>query len=178
MRGTIVGFHGIQSFREGEVTPEEAFEIGEETARRMWGDKYQVLVTVHLNTDNLHCHFVVNPVSFKDGLKFKNQIGDHKELRKISDAICRERGLSVLENSNFYGGKSKTAYWYEKRGGMGHREMLKRDIEEALKYSKTDKDVNNRLRSLGYPLKTTEDKYRHLTVIAPGWNRSAIPRNI
>jgi hypothetical protein len=45
LRGTIVGFHGIQSFREGEITPEEAFEIGKETARRMWGDKYQVLVT-------------------------------------------------------------------------------------------------------------------------------------
>lgn len=171
LRGTIVGFHGIQSFREGEITPEEAFEIGKETARRMWGDRYQVLVTVHLNTDNLHCHFVVTPVSFKDGLKFRNQIGDHKELRKISDAICREHGLSVLENSNFYGGKSKGAYWYEKRGGMSHREMLKRDIEEALKYSKTDKDVYNRLRSLGYTLKRTEDKYNHLTVTAPGWKR-------
>lgn len=49
--------------------------------------------------------------------------------------------------------------------------MLKRDIEEALKYSKTDKDVYNRLRSLGYTLKRTEDKYNHLTVTAPGWKR-------
>lgn len=65
LRGKVVGYHGIQSFREGEVTPERAFAIGKETARRMWGDRYQVLVTVHLNTDNVHCHFVVNPVSFK-----------------------------------------------------------------------------------------------------------------
>ncbi len=101
-RGSVVAYHGIQSFRAGEVTPEMAFEIGKETARRMWGDRYQVLVTVHLNTDNIHCHFVVNPVSFKDGSKFQNKIGDHKELRKISDAICREHGLSVLENSDFY----------------------------------------------------------------------------
>ena len=64
LRGKVVGYHGIQSFREGEVTPEQAFTIGKETARRMWGDRYQVLVTVHLNTDNVHCHFVVNPVSF------------------------------------------------------------------------------------------------------------------
>ena len=62
LRGKVVGYHGIQSFREGEVTPEQAFEIGKATARRMWGDKYQVLVTVHLNTDNLHCHFVVNTI--------------------------------------------------------------------------------------------------------------------
>ena len=82
LRGKVVGYHGIQSFREGEVTPEQAFAIGKETARRMWGDRYQVLVTVHLNTDNIHCHFVVNPVSFKDGAKFQNKIGDHKELRR------------------------------------------------------------------------------------------------
>ena len=73
IRGKVVGYHGIQSFREGEVTPEQAFEIGKATARKMWGDKYQVLVTVHLNTDNLHCHLVVNPVSFKDGTKFQNK---------------------------------------------------------------------------------------------------------
>ena len=60
LHGKVVGYHGIQSFREGEVTPEQAFAIGKETARRMWGDRYQVLVTVHLNTDNVHCHFVVN----------------------------------------------------------------------------------------------------------------------
>ena len=84
LRGKVVGY-------QGEVTPEQAFAIGKETARRMWGDRYQVLVTVHLNTDNVHCHFVVNPVSFKDGAKFKNKIGDHKELRKISDEICQEQ---------------------------------------------------------------------------------------
>ena len=101
LRGKVVGYHGIQSFREGEVTPEQAFEIGMETARRMWCDKYQVLVTVHPNTNNVHCHFVVNPVSFKDGTKFQNKIGDHKELRRVSDEICREHGISVLENRNF-----------------------------------------------------------------------------
>ena len=95
LRGKVVGYHGIQSFREGEVTPEQAFAIGKETARRMWGDRYQVLVTVHLNTDNVHCHFVVNPVSFKDGAKFQNKIGDHKELRKISDEICREHDVTI-----------------------------------------------------------------------------------
>mgnify|MGYP000173073743 FL=1 len=71
MKGKVVAYHGIQSFKANEVTPEEAFEIGKETARKMWGDRYQVLVTVHLNTDNLHCHFVVNPCSFKYGSKFK-----------------------------------------------------------------------------------------------------------
>ena len=119
LRGKVVGYHGIQSFREGEVTPEQAFVIGKKTARQMWGDRYQVLVTVHLNTDNVHCHFVVNSVSFKDGAKFKNKIGDHKELRRISDAICREHGLSVLENSEFYSKGKKKEYWVHRAGKQG-----------------------------------------------------------
>ena len=84
--------------------------------------KYQVLVTVHLNTDNVHCHFVVNPVSFKDGAKFKNKIGDHKDLRKISDEICREHRLFVLENSEFYS-KGK------KKGILGSTRPARKRIE-------------------------------------------------
>ena len=86
LRGKVVGYHGIQSFKTGEVTPEQAFEIGKATARKMWGDRYQVLVTVHLNTENVHCHFVVNPVSFKDGTKFKT-----KSVTTRSFAVCRMR---------------------------------------------------------------------------------------
>ena len=134
-RGSVVAYHGIQSFRAGEVTPETAFEIGRETASRMWGDRYQVLVTVHLNTENIHCHFVVNPVSFKDGSKFQNKIGDHKELRKISDAICREHGLSVLENSDFYKHEKK-AYWLHRQGKKTHRDVLREDVEYCLTYAK------------------------------------------
>ena len=61
-RGKVIAYHGYQSFKTGEVTPEEAHEIGLETARRMWGEKFQVLVTTHLNTDNLHNHFVGAPI--------------------------------------------------------------------------------------------------------------------
>lgn len=135
MKGKVVAYHGIQSFKANEVTPEEAFEIGKETARKMWGDRYQVLVTVHLNTDNLHCHFVVNPCSFKNGSKFKNKIGDHLQLRKISDEVCREHGLSVLENSSFYSKGQKKEYWAHRNGQMTHRDMLKKDIDYCLQYS-------------------------------------------
>ena len=64
--GGNVAYHGYQSFVTGEVTPEEAHQIGLETARRMWGDEYEIVVTTHLNTDNIHNHIIVNSVSFKD----------------------------------------------------------------------------------------------------------------
>ena len=166
IRGKVVGYHGIQSFREGEVTPEQAFEIGMETARRMWCDKYQVLVTVHLNTDNLHCHFVVNPVSFKDGTKFQNKIGDHKELRRVSDEICREHGLSVLENSNFYGGNKKD-YWRHKSSKKTHRDYLREDVEYCLSFATSPREFESQLYALGY----TIDPVR-FSVKAKHWERS------
>ena len=167
LRGKVVGYHGIQSFREGEVTPEQAFEIGKEAARRMWGDKYQVLVTVHLNTDNVHCHFVVNPVSFKDGAKFKNKIGDHKELRKISDEICREHELSVLENSEFYSKSKKKKYWVHKAGRKTHRDYLREDVEYCLSFATSPREFESQLYALGYAL----DPVR-FSVKAKHWERA------
>ena len=116
----------------------------------MWGDKYQVLVTVHLNTDNVHCHFVVNPVSFKDGAKFKNKIGDHKELCRISDAICREHGLSVLENSDFYSKGKKKEYWVHKAGKKTQRDYLREDVEYCLSFATSPREFENQLYALGY----------------------------
>ena len=166
LRGKVVGYHGIQSFVAGEVTAEQAFEIGKATARKMWGDRYQVLVTVHLNTDNVHCHFVVNPVSFKDGTKFQNKIGDHKELRRVSDEICREHGLSVLENSNFYGGNKKE-YWRHKVGKKTHRDYLREDVEYCLTFATSPREFESQLYALGY----TFDPVR-FSVKAKHWERS------
>ncbi len=195
LRGKVVGYHGIQSFKTGEVTPEQAFEIGMETARRMWGcgspvetsdcnsnqkhrpsrqarPGYQVLVTVHLNTENLHCHFVVNPVSFKDGTKFQNKIGDHKELRCVSDEICRKHGLSVLENSNFYGGNKKD-YWRHKAGKKTHRDYLREDVEYCLTFATSPREFESQLYALGY----TFDPVR-FSVKAKHWERSIRLANI
>ena len=172
-RGDIVAWHGFQSFAEGEVTPDEAFEIGKETARRMWGDKYQVVVTVHLNTDNLHCHFIVNPISFKDGSRFQNKIYNHRRLREISDEVCRERGKSVLEHSNFYGDKSRRAYWAEKKGHPTHRDMLAKDVEYCLSVSYTRETFYKQLYGLGYEI----DKTR-MSVRGKGWERAVRLRSI
>lgn len=165
-RGNVVAYHGFQSFAAGEVTPEEAHSIGIETARRMWGDRFQVIVTTHLNTENLHNHFLINSTSFKDGMKFRNKIGDHFELRKISDDICRERGKSILEEASFYGGEKK-AYWLHKQGKKTHRDLLKEDIEYCLSYSSNPAEFMKQLRSLGYEIDTVR-----MSVKAKGWQRS------
>ena len=168
-----VAWHGFQSFSTGEVTPDEAFEIGKETARRMWGDKYQVVVTVHLNTDNLHCHLVVNPISFKDGSRFQNKIYNHRRLREISDEVCREFGKSVLENSNFYGGKSRREYRAGVQGHTTHRDMLKADVEYCLKTADTWDRFEKQLCGLGYTIDWTR-----MSVKGKGWDRAVRLRGI
>ena len=166
-RGETIAWHGFQSFAEGEVTPDEAFEIGKETARRMWGDQYQVVVTVHLNTDNLHCHFVVNPISFIDGSRFQNKIYNHRRLREISDEVCRERGKSVLEDSYFYCGEHRREYYRHQSGKALHRDMVVIDVEECLKYSDSLEMFFAQMKSRGY----TVDKTR-MSVRAEGWQRN------
>ena len=165
-KGKNIAYHGYQSFAEGEITPAEAHEIGVETARRMWGERFQVIVTTHLNTENIHNHFVVNSVSFKDGKKFRNQIGDRHELRKISDEICKEHGKSVLEGSPFYGGE-KDDYWVHQTGRKTHRDILKEDIEYCLQYSNTDDKFIMQLKSLGY-----EIDVKRMSVKAKGWKKA------
>lgn len=168
--GGNVACHGFQSFRTGEVTPEEAHAIGMETAWRMWGDEYEIVVTTHLNTENLHNHMVVNSVSFKTGRKFENHISDHYRLREISDAVCLEYGKSVLKDAPFYGGE-KGAYWIHKNGGMTHRDILKKDIESVLQYSRKPEDFERRLKALGYQFVRSADKYQHLSVKASDWKK-------
>ena len=165
--GENVAYHGFQSFKTGEVTPEEAHKIGMATARIMWGSEYEVLVTTHLNTDNLHNHFVVNSVSFKTGRKFENHIRDHVELRKISDELCKEHGKSVIPFTHFYG--NKKAYW-AKKSGMTHRQMLQGDLDEALSECCSEGELYRYLERLGYKIVRDSD-YVHISVIAEGWKR-------
>ena len=167
--GGNVAYHGYQSFKTGEVTPQEAHTIGMETARRMWGDDYEIVVTTHLNTDNIHNHIVVNSVSFRTGRKFENHISDHYRLREISDAVCQEYGKSVLKNAKFYGGE-KGAYWVHKDGGMTHRDILRRDIDEVLSKVSIYRHFFEYLENLGYEVRGDVDS-PNLSVIAEGWQR-------
>ena len=127
-------------------------------------------MTTHLNTDNLHNHIVVNSVSFRTGRKFENHISDHYKLREISDAVCLERGKSVLPPSKFTGSRKKD-YWVHKNGGLTHRDILKRDIERILPYCGNMDDIERRLVSIGYQFPRSRD-YEHISIIAPGWKRA------
>ena len=102
----VIAYHGYQSFAPGEATPELAHEIGVKLAQRLWGERYQVLVATHLDKENhLHNHFVLNTVSFVDGIKYHRTEKDYHDMRTVSDTLCREYNLSVIQRPQ--AGKSK-----------------------------------------------------------------------
>ena len=92
----ILAFHGYQSFKKGEVTAAVAHEIGVKFAEEMFKD-YEVVVSTHQNTNHIHNHFILNSVSFKTGKKYNNNRTNIAKLRQISDSLCAEYGLSVLD---------------------------------------------------------------------------------
>ncbi|WPK78961.1 hypothetical protein EUMA32_03570 [Eubacterium maltosivorans] len=96
--GGILAHHACQSFRPDELTPKECHAIGVKLAQKMWGDRYEVIVSTHLNTNCLHNHFVINSVSFMDGKKYNERKTEYQRLRDTSDTLCREYHLSVIEN--------------------------------------------------------------------------------
>ena len=168
--GGNVAYHGYQSFLTNEVTPELAHKIGIDTAKQLWGAEYEVVVTTHLNTNNLHNHIVLNSVSFKTGRKFENHISDHIQLRQVSDEICRSHHLFVLEHSSFYS-KSRKEYWISKSGRLSRRDILRRDIDDAVKNAATPDEFKRHLMAKGYTFKRGTE-YKHVSIIAPGWTRA------
>jgi len=163
--GGNLAYHSYQSFAPGEVTPEQCHEIGVKLAKSLWGDKYEVLVTTHINTNCLHNHLVINSVSFVDGKKLNNNYAMYfQNLRAESDRLCREYGLSVIENPS----KSSGSRWLqqaEKRGEPTMYNIVRSDIDNALLQSMTLKQFYQKLRYLGYIV--NDDPNRKYATIRP-----------
>mgnify|MGYP002459359957 FL=1 len=135
-----VAYHGYQSFAPGEATPEMAHEIGKKLAARLWGGRYQVIVATHLDKENhLHNHFVLNTVSFVDGIKYHRTKKDYHDMQTVSDELCREYGLSVIEHPQ----RGKSKHYGEWRAEQEQRPtwrgLIRADIDEAIRQSMTER---------------------------------------
>lgn len=167
------GYHIIQSFAPGEVTPEEAHAVGVEFAQHLLGDKYEVVVTTHLDKAHLHNHIVFNSVSFMDGKmyqdKFKDYYGDEGVgIRGTSDAICQRHSLSVIEPSEPLRGSVSRAEWEAvKNRKPSSQEMVRQDIDSAIGRAYTMDMFWHELRQMGYKIKRGPT-IKH-TAIRPAW---------
>lgn len=161
------GYHIIQSFSPGEVTPSEAHEIGVELAKRAFGDRYEVIITTHLDRAHLHNHIVFNSVSFVDGTMYRDSMKDYYQgIRGVSDEICREYGLSVIEPT---ANRKQYSEWQAEKGGKPTaRSMIREDIDRVLVQAYTYESFWKALRKQGYEIKKGA---KHTAVKPCGSNR-------
>ncbi len=166
--GGIMAWHGYQSFAPGECTPQMAHEIGVRLAEELWGSRFQVLVATHLDkAHHFHNHFVVNSVSFMDGKRYHRTKRDYRDMRNVSDGLCLEYGLSVIEHPE-QGRGTHYAQWKEEQNGKPtYHSMVKEDVDEAVAKARTEKQFFHYLKEMGYSIKTGKD----ITVRAEGRDR-------
>ena len=146
----ILAFHAYQSFAKGEVTPEVAHEIGVKLAEEMWGDRFEVVVSTHLNTQCIHNHFVLNSVSFKDGYKYYSNLENTALFRKTSDDICDEFGLKVLDEKNCKSGINFENFYRKSLKNSDYYNFAKEDLDYAIKNSYSKKEFEQMLIAMGY----------------------------
>ena len=164
----VVAYHGYQSFAPGEATPEIAHEIGVKLAERLWGDRFQVIVCTHLDkAHHLHNHFVLNNVSMVDGKKYYRSERDYWLMKKESDALCREYGLSVIEEPKRGRSKHYAEWDAERQGRQTWRGLVKSDVDTAIRQSMTEQQFWQNLREMGYEIKAGKD----ISVRPPGKER-------
>mgnify|MGYP001457017502 CR=1 FL=1 len=151
--GGTIAYHGYQSFAEGEVDPDIAHKIGVALAEELWGERFQVVVCTHLDkASHIHNHFVINTVSHIDGRKFYRSTKDYRKMREVSDRLCREYGLSVIQEPQRKG-KHYGQYEAERKGKPTFGSTIRADIDRAIKASLTENEFYDMLEEMGYEFK-------------------------
>ena len=168
--GGVLGYHFSQSFAPGEVTPEQAHEVGCEFARRLFGNDFEVVIGTHLDKAHPHNHIVVNSVSRTDGHKYHSSPESYyNDVRGTSDALCRENDLSVITPQ----GKGKHyAEWKAEQGGKPTvRGIIRADIDTIIGQAYTYDSFLMLLRRNGYEVRRSPNR-KYTTVKPPGAKRA------
>jgi len=155
--GGIIAFHSYQSFVEGETTPKEAHSIGVQLAEEMWGDRFQVVVATHLNTNHLHNHFVINSVSFVDGKRYYDTRETYAELRRLNDYICMEHNLSHMEEKKTKSGINYANY-QKKSNNSNYSKQTKMDVDLAIALSSSYSEFLTILENMNYEITIRANK--------------------
>ena len=137
--GGVQGYHLVQSFAAGEVSPELAHQIAKELADRVLGGRYEYVIGTHLNTGHIHSHIVWNSVSRIDGKKYHSNGKSYvTEIRAVSDELCRKYKLSVIDTENCHHVAKPYAEWLaEKNNQPTWRTAIRQDVDEAIQQSLT-----------------------------------------
>ena len=164
-KGTNLGRHLIQAFQPGEVTPKQAHEIGMELAKEILGGKYEFVLTTHIDKDHVHNHLIFNAVSFADHKHYHSNKRSYHYIRRTSDRLCKEHGLSVI-----IPGQDKGKSYIEHQAtqnGTSYKAKLKAAIDRLLPACSNLEELLRRLQREGYEIK----RGKYISARAPDQER-------
>lgn len=163
----IQAYHGYLSFKEQDITPELAQKIGMEFAERVWGKRFQVVVTTHLNTKHLHCHFVINSVSFVDGMKLKDNEKNWNKFRHDADKLCEKYKLYYNPNPERHCSPPRYLTQKEKAGMPTRYVLARKAFDEAIANCRNTIELKSAMENLGYTV-DFNPHHKYWTVLPKG----------
>ena len=169
----VICYQIRQSFKPGEITPEEANRIGYETAMRWTKGKYAFFVATHTDKAHIHNHIYYNSTSLDCTRKFRDFIGSGRAVRRLSDRICLENDLSVITNPKLHSKGRFLHYgaWLGTERKPSYKEQLRRAINEALAKRPADFDAFLRLmEASGFTVK--HGRGGAISFLVPGQERA------
>ena len=163
----VIAYHVRQSFCPEEITPEDANRLGVKFAKRFTKSKHAFIVCTHIDKAHVHNHIIWSSVNLDCDRKFRNFWGSTKAVRRLSDTICIENGLSIVENPKPHG--KSYDQWLGNQAKPSHRELLRAAIDNALAQKPTDLDALLKLlRESGCEVSKRGKSYR---LKLPGWGK-------
>ena len=184
-KGENLGRHLIQAFAPGEVTPEEAHQIGLELAKEILDGKYEFVLTTHIDRGHIHNHVIWNAVSFTDHKHYHSNKRSYYEIRRASDRLCKEHGLSVIVP-----GQEKGKSYVEHqaiRNGTSYKAKLKAAIDRLLPACANLEDLLHRLREEGYEIRrgkyiscraSNQERFTRLKTLGVDYTEAALVARI
>ena len=148
----VIARHLIQSFDVGEVSPEVAHEIGKQLADEWLKGKYEYVIATHIDKGHVHNHIIFNAVNFVDYHAYRSNKRTYRELRQLSDEICKEHGLSVIPPSQNKGMEYKE--YSENKRGTSWKQKLKQTIDRCVIMAKDYDEFLKMMQEAGYEIKT------------------------
>lgn len=162
--GNRLMWHGYQSFAPGEVTPEQAHDIGVKLAKELYGDRFEVVVATHLDRQHIHNHFVINAVSFLDGKKL-DWDSYYPQMKLISDRLCRENNLSTVKENELSGHYHRGSVRAEAEGRTTLESIMIEDVDACIMKATSLKNFFQLMESKGYRIDTSRT---YLRIYPPG----------
>lgn len=162
----VLAYHIRQAFSPVDnITPEQAHEIGKKLVEQFTKGNHEYVIATHVDKKHIHNHIIFNSTTVNCTRKFNNCYNTSATIRKISDRLCRENNLSVIEPKAQKGQHYKE--WQEDKKGESWKSKLKRNIDRCIESSGSFEEFKKSMQDLGYEIK----EGKHIAFRAKGQER-------